>query len=153
MPNADLTAIIRRFITEMVPFNAHLGLQLEEVRHGHARLLLPFRPEFVGDPFRPALHGGLTAVLIDSCGGAAAATVLDLADRMSTIDLRVDYLQPARLEPLVADGRVLRVGNRLCWVDVRVYHPGAPEHAIAQGRVVYNIRRGAPAPEGPQQPR
>lgn len=146
----ELYALVQRFIAEMVPFNAHLGLQVEELRPGHARLLLPFRPEFVGDPLRPALHGGLTAVLIDSCGGAAAATAVGTMDRLSTIDLRVDYLQPARLEPLVAEGRVLRAGKRLCWVNVRVYHPGAPDQAVAEGRAVYNIRRGAaerpPAP-------
>ena len=49
---------IERFFAEEIPFNRYLGLRLVSLERGVARVLLPFRPELVGDPMRPALHGG-----------------------------------------------------------------------------------------------
>ena len=65
---------IRRFMEEHVPFNRHLGIQVDELRQGFARFFIPFRNEFIGDKRRPALHGGIISALIDTCGGAAVWT-------------------------------------------------------------------------------
>jgi len=51
---------------EHVPFNRFLGLRGESIGEGRAVLVLPVRPEFVGDPSRPALHGGVLSTLIDT---------------------------------------------------------------------------------------
>ena len=58
---------------------------------------------------------------------------------MSTIDLRIDYLRPARLETLVAEAKVVRLGNRVGVADVRIYNAPTPELTIATGKGVYNI--------------
>src|SRR5258708_24604735 len=60
---------------EHVPFNRHLGIKGEMVEPGRAVLVLPVRPEFVGDPRRPALHGGVLSTLIDTAGGVAGVFV------------------------------------------------------------------------------
>jgi uncharacterized protein (TIGR00369 family) len=104
-------------------------------------LELPFRPEFVGDPVRPALHGGIISALIDTAGGMAAITLIAPSGTVSTIDLRVDYLRPGEMKPLVSESTVTRMGNRVASVDTRVFHPDAPEHLIATGKAVYSIRR------------
>ena len=46
-------------------------------------------------------------------------------------------------ERLVAEARVLRVGNRVGVVSMRAFHPDAPGETVADGRGVYNIKRGA----------
>ena len=58
------------FMEEEVPFNKYLGIKVDELREGFARLFVPFRKEFIGDARRPALHGGVISALIDTCGGA-----------------------------------------------------------------------------------
>jgi uncharacterized protein (TIGR00369 family) len=132
---------VRRFLGELIPFNAHLGVRVDLLEHGHAVLSLPFKPEFVGDPTRPALHGGVISTLLDACGGAAVWSTTTLDDRVSTIDLRVDYLLPGKPETLVVDGQVVRVGNRVGVVSMRAYHPSDPQRTIADGKGVYNIKR------------
>ena len=68
------------------------------------RLQLPYRAELIGDASRPALHGGVISTLIDVAGGFAVWTQLaGVEDRVSTIDLRVDYLAPGAPEALVAE--------------------------------------------------
>ena len=128
-------------LQDVIPFNKMLGITVEDAREGYAKLLLPFRPEFIGDSTRPALHGGVMSTLIDTCGGFAVWTQISIEDRVSTIDLRVDYLAPGAPEALIAEAQVVRVGNRVGVVDVRCWQPSAPTRTVATGKAVYNIKR------------
>ncbi len=143
--------VIKNLMEKMVPFNAFLGIECTGLSAGFCRLELAFRPELIGDPMRKALHGGVISTLIDTCGGAAVWSRVELMDAVSTVDLRVDYLRPGGEERVVAEANVVRVGNRVAVVDMRVFHPSAPDRTIATGKGVYNIKRrkGAePAPPG-----
>jgi uncharacterized protein (TIGR00369 family) len=131
---------LRQMMEQMIPFNRFLGIEVARLAEDHVRLSLPFRPEFVGDPMRPALHGGVISTLSDVAGGLAVWTGLaDARARVSTIDLRVDYLVPGRLERLDAKAHVVRKGNRVGVVDVVVFHPARETEAIATAKGVYNI--------------
>jgi uncharacterized protein (TIGR00369 family) len=126
---------------QMCPFNRFLGIKILEWREGFVRQELPFRPEFIGDPTRPALHGGVMSTLIDTTGGFAVWTMIEIGDRVSTIDLRVDYLKPGAPETLICEAQVVRVGNRVGVIDARCFQPSAPERVVATGKGVYNIKR------------
>ena len=129
------------FMEEQVPFNKYLGIKVDELREGFARLFIPFRNEFIGDSRRPALHGGVISALIDTCGGTAAWTRCTKDDRISTVDIRVDYLRPGPDNDIVAEALVKRMGNRVSVVHTLVYAAKDKETIIAEGRAVYNIRR------------
>ena len=133
-------------VSEMIPFNKFLGIEIDDAKEGWVRLSLPYRPELIGDASRPALHGGVISTLIDTCGGFAVWTTMSMEDRVSTIDLRVDYLSPGAPDKLIADGTVVRVGNRVGVVDIRVFQPSTPERTVATGKGVYNIKRKEDAP-------
>lgn len=133
---------LRRFFEEEIRFNRFLGMKVEALEPGYARLKVPFFEELVGDPFRPALHGGVLSSLADTAGGIAAFTQVRPGDRLSTVDLRIDYLRPAALEDVIAEGRVLRIGNRVAVVDI-VVHQGDESRHVATGKGVYNVKRSA----------
>lgn len=131
---------LRQVMEELIPFNRFLGLKAVDIDRGRARLEIPFRPELVGDPLRQSLHGGVISMLADASGGAAVWSSLDEPRaRISTIDLRIDYLRPGRQETLVAESTVVRVGKRVAVTDTRLFHPSAPADTIATGKGVYNI--------------
>ena len=133
--------ILKQVMEEMIPFNRYLGVKLARAESGFARLEVPFRDELGGDPLRPALHGGVLSALADAAGGAAVWTgIEDEEARISTIDLRIDYLRPAKLELVVAEARIVRLGNRVGVADVRLFHPSAEAETIATGKGVYNIK-------------
>jgi uncharacterized protein (TIGR00369 family) len=138
----QLTAVIE----EMVPFNRHLGLQVERIERGRADIRLPYRDDHVGDILRPALHGGVVAALVDATAGAAAFTRARAVDRMSTLDIRIDYLRPAPKADLVASAHVRRMGNRVAVVNVLVTANGESE-PVAEGRAVFSIRRDVGVPD------
>jgi uncharacterized protein (TIGR00369 family) len=133
--------VLRHLIEEEIPFNRLLGLRLVEARASFARLEIPFRDELVGDFLRPALHGGVLSAVADTAGGAAVWVSIEQEARVSTIDLRMDYLRPGRLELLVAEATVVRIGNRVGVADVRLFHPSSDGETIATGKGVYNIKK------------
>ncbi len=135
----DLDAL-RQVMEELIPFNRYLGLRVIEIDRGHVRIEVPFREELIGDPLRRAIHGGVLSATADAAGGAAVWSLLeDPRARVSTIDMRIDYLRPGRQETLVAEAAVVRVGKRVAVADVRCFHPSAPNETIATGKCVYNI--------------
>ncbi|MCB9645338.1 MAG: hotdog fold thioesterase [Deltaproteobacteria bacterium] len=126
---------------DMVPFNRVLQIRIEAMDWGTCRMSIPFREEFIGDPIRRALHGGVISALVDTCGGAALWTQCDPEDRLSTVDLRVDYLRKGEPEMLFVDGHVLRLGNRVGVTEMVAYHAGRRHEPVASGKGVYNVRR------------
>ncbi|HEX9103588.1 MAG TPA: PaaI family thioesterase [Polyangia bacterium] len=134
-------------LSEVIPFNKFLGISVDDATEGHVVLRLPYRAELIGDASRPALHGGVISTLIDTAGGFAVWTQLaGIEDRVSTIDLRVDYLAPGAPEALLAEATIIRVGNRVGVVDVRCWQPSQPARTVATGKAVYNIKRKEDAP-------
>ena len=131
-----------RIMEEMVPFNRLLGIRGESATEGRCVLRLPVKGDLVGDPRRPAIHGGAISSLMDTAGGVAAWSALGDDESVSTVDLSVDYLEPAGLDgDLRADAQLIRKGNRVCHVRISVTQGAV---LVAEGRAVYNVhRRGA----------
>jgi uncharacterized protein (TIGR00369 family) len=144
---ADAPAWVPRvvqFMEEAIPFNAFLGVKVDHLAAGVCVLRLPWRAELVGDPFRPAVHGGVSATLIDTAGGAACFSLLERpTDRVSTVDMRVDYLRPGAGADLFCRGRVIRMGNRVAVTHMELFCGGldTAEGPIATGSGVYNVLR------------
>jgi uncharacterized protein (TIGR00369 family) len=130
-----------QFFENLVPFNRYLGIKIAKAADGFVRLELPFREELIGDISRRALHGGVISAVIDTCGGFAVWTSISIEDRVSTIDLRVDYLSPGKPELLICEAKVVRVGNRVAVTDIRTFQPSDPDRIVATGKAVYNIKR------------
>jgi uncharacterized protein (TIGR00369 family) len=134
-------AVLKRITEELIPFNRFLGMQAIRLERGSIRLEIPWRDELVGDPMRPAVHGGVLSALADTAGGLAVWSALENdMGRVSTIDLRVDYLRPGRLERLAAEAVVVRVGGRVGVADIRVFHPSNEGETVATGKGVYSIK-------------
>jgi uncharacterized protein (TIGR00369 family) len=98
--NVDL---YKNIIENMVPLHQFLGFKVVEIKEGWAKMMIPFRPELVGDPRSKRWHGGMISTLMDSVGGAAGITTLtSYEDKLATIDIRVDYLRGTKPEDLFA---------------------------------------------------
>jgi uncharacterized protein (TIGR00369 family) len=133
--------ILRQVAEELIPFNKFLGVRVVSLEPGRVELEIPFRDELVGDWMKPAIHGGVISALADAAGGFAIwGAVEHPSARVSTIDLRIDYLRPGRLETLLAEAVAVRVGRSVGVADVRVFHASARDAVVATGKGVYSIR-------------
>ena len=130
---------------EGVPFNKHLGMKLEAIRDGYCLVRVPWAAHLTGDPGRPAVHGGVLATLLDAAGGAACWTLLEGdGDKLSTVDMRVDYLRPGPAKDMLCEAKVVRMGNKVSVAHMEIYSEGddpkiAGPIATAQG--VYNVAK------------
>lgn len=136
----DLSRHIQ-FMEQGVPFNRYLGFKVQVAEEGLVRVKIPFREEFIGDPRRPAMHGGVFSAVIDACGGLAVWTLFEVEDLISTVDMRVDYLRPGPDTDLIAESKVVRMGNRVSVVNTVVFPVGREKEILAEGRAVYNTRK------------
>ena len=146
MAPEPLTAdLVRTLLEDLIPFNRFLGLKLERFSLEPARLVtrLELRSDYVGNPRRNAPHGGVVSFVIDATAGVAVALSLgdpNLASGVATIDMRVDYLQPARGHTLLTTSEVVRGGNRIVAVRSEVHDDAGA--LVALGSNVFNVARG-----------
>jgi len=135
----DESERLKAFMEERIPFNVFLGMRVQHVDNGIAEMMIPSRPELTGDPFRPALHGGVVSTLADTVGGLAVFTQLGQDRIASTLDLRVDYLRPGAVDQdLHARATVVRAGNRVAVTHTVIYQDNVDE-PIATASAVYNV--------------
>jgi uncharacterized protein (TIGR00369 family) len=133
--------IIKQLLEELIPFNKLLGMEVVHVGEGEVRMRLPFKDAFIGDITKPAMHGGVISALLDAAGGGAVFTQVGPGDRLSTIDLLVDYLRPCPPAALMAHAKVVRIGGRVALVQLACSPEAEPEKLVASGRAAYNIKR------------
>ena len=77
------------------PHAQHLGMRVVETAPRVAIVMLPYRPELIGDPARKVVFGGAITTLLDHAAGLAVACAMDVLRAIATVDLRVDYLRAA----------------------------------------------------------
>ena len=106
-------------------FQRFLGLELVAFDAAAATVTLraPWRKDFERGPDSGQWHGGIIAAIADIAGDFA------------TIDLRIDYLQPAIETDLTAHARALRVGRSIGTVDVELRDKA--DRIVATGRGTY----------------
>ena len=115
------------------PYQRFLGVSFERIADGEVAIRLPFREEFLREDGSDWLHGGVVAALIDIAGDYAVMT--KVSSGVPTIDLRIDWLRPARAGDLIATGRVVKAGRRVSVADIEVHDVGG--RLVAVGRGLY----------------
>lgn len=104
---------------ESVPFAKLLGLKLESIGPGEATLSLEIREELLQN--NGVVHGGAIASLVDSATAFAIVPLLADHDRITTVDLTINYLRPLVSGTIRATARVLREGDRVIVTSADVF--------------------------------
>ncbi|EDP98016.1 hotdog fold thioesterase [Kordia algicida OT-1] len=128
-----------RLAEEEIPIHKHFGLKVDTVEKDFIRVRVPFRKDLVGDIRTNHWHGGIIATILDSVGGAIGIANFNSAeDKLSTIDLRVDYLRFADGKDLIFEGKLVRMGNRIMVTKMKAFQEDV---LVAEGKGVYNFIR------------
>lgn len=125
-------AILRRVFGGPVPHVEALGIVVEDFKGREILMRLPFREEFLGDPDRRLLHGGLVTTLIDSACGLGVIAALPEPRPVATLDLRIDYLKPAAADAdLLCRSFCYRIAKRVAFARAEAFNPGREEKPVA----------------------
>lgn len=90
----DLARLLASF--SRLPHVPFLGMRCDEIGRGWAKLSVPYQERLVGNSETGVLHGGVITAVLDTVGWLAVASLLPEGIAVATLDLRVDYLRPAR---------------------------------------------------------
>ena len=145
LPSTALLPFIGDIFQQM-PFNQLLGLRVTDFSAERAEVRFSWNSQLVGNPVQQILHGGVIASVLDVVGGimavSSALLKLDSTDaallaaklgKMSTIDIRTDYLRPGRGREFIATAQVIRSGNKVCVCRMELHNDEGVHIALGTG--------------------
>ena len=106
-------------LIDEAPFMRHMGIRITDIDRGRAAFEMTpaeFRLQPLG-----VVHGGNIATLIDTA--AFWASYLSMGsdeDGLVSVDLKLNYLAPVRVEALQSTGTLIKAGKTLSYAEADV---------------------------------
>ncbi len=124
-------------------FMQHLGARIVGLQPGHCEVEAAFGNRLSGHP--GCFHGGLIATLADVASGYAAFSLTKPHTSVVTVEIKINFLAPARGERLIARGSVVKPGKTLtiCRCDVVCFKHGV-EAVCAAALATFMVLPGKP---------
>lgn len=136
---------IAPLIVDGSPHAVALGFRLDALTPGRAVMTAPYSSELVGDPDSGILHGGVITALLDHVCGMAAFAGFGATDTPATLDLRIDYMRPARAGfDVTAEAKSLKSHGLVAFVRATA-HDGDIEDPVAIAQAAFMITRASKA--------
>jgi uncharacterized protein (TIGR00369 family) len=138
------------------PQGLALGLSVAAI-HPELVLKVPYRPELVGDPDTGVFAGGVVTALLDFACGWATVLALKEPTSIATLDLRIDYMRPARPGlDLLASAHCYKLTHSVAFLRGLAYEED-PSDPVAAAQAAFmldsNAGRGPGANLEPPRPR
>jgi uncharacterized protein (TIGR00369 family) len=124
-------------------FRNLLGIEVERVEEGFALLSL----QIVGKLLQAQniAHGGVLATLVDGVIATAARTVAPEGAVVSTLEMNLNYVRPARTGKVLAEGKIVQAGRTIVVGTADIKDEAG--NLLATGRATYIITGRATAPD------
>ncbi|MDA0981485.1 MAG: PaaI family thioesterase [Proteobacteria bacterium] len=103
--------------TKKIPFSEHLGIRVESLEKGVARLSMVIRPEFMTS--WGTAHGGSILSLLDITLSMSARTLYNPPRSIMTIDLSTQFIGTST-GVLKSEGRVSQAGQTTIFCEGEV---------------------------------
>ncbi len=100
-------------------FMSFLGAEITNIEAGFVQIELPFNKNLLQQ--HGFYHGGVVATLADNAGGFAGNTLMSEDEQPLSIEFKVNLLNPAKGEKLVAKAKVIKNGKRIKVCEVNIY--------------------------------
>lgn len=112
----------------VIPHNESLGIKIYEQSPNSVKLSITPHEQLTGQINNDNLHGGVLISLIDSAAGFAVFNYLKAYSPIATLDLNVNYFQPAQYDrELIAEANCTKCTKELVFVDIVVSQAGHQE--------------------------
>ncbi len=123
------------------PAMMHIGASLAVVEPGHVAIRLPHAGHNLQQ--HGFVHGGMVGMIGDSACGYAAYTLMPADSSVMSVEYKINFLEPAAGDELIAHGRVRKSGRTLSVCDMEVVaRTGTAEKTIAAGVVTLICLQG-----------
>jgi uncharacterized protein (TIGR00369 family) len=118
-PEASLQPDSRRKAKpDDMPIGRLLGFEIKEGADGRAVVTLATGPQHANP--MGTLHGGILCDIADAAMGIAFASTLAPDESFTTIELKINFFRPVWKAILTAEGKVVRRGSRVAYVECEI---------------------------------
>jgi uncharacterized protein (TIGR00369 family) len=100
-------------------FSAEAGFRIVTVRQGYAEVALPRRDDLL--QFFGHFHGGVITALADQAAGIAVTSQLPKGRIGVTVELKINFMEPARGAELVARAKTLKMSGSIGVATVEIF--------------------------------
>lgn len=107
------------------------GVRVVLAEPGRSRLELPVRPTVMNPIGR--LFGGTSFTLADIGMVQAHKLMHQPGDRSTTLEMKINYLEPVNSGTLIADSRIIQDSDRIVTLESQIRHADGRLVAKAQG--------------------
>jgi len=101
-----------------MPIGRLLGFEIKDGADGRAIVTLATGPQHANP--MGTLHGGVLCDIADAAMGIAFASTLAPDDSFTTIELKINFFRPVWKAILTAEGKVVRRGSRVGYVECEI---------------------------------
>jgi uncharacterized protein (TIGR00369 family) len=142
--------ILEIVYNEQMPFNKYLGIEVQSISLSQIVNRIDMKKELIGNYEQNILHGGVISSVLDLTGGIIAQlnavqkmkkyTFLELKERlskMSTINIRIDYIKPGTGDYFIATAEAISPGNKI--IATRMEFKNDKNELIAVGTGSYLV--------------
>ena len=127
------------------PHAVALGMKLVRVSPGEAVIRAPYQAESISDPETGVMHGGVVTALLDHACGTAAFAGLGGDQAVATLDLRLDYMRPAKPGcDVLAEARTIKVSGLIAFVSA-IAHDGDQNDPVATAHAAFMVTKASQA--------
>src|SRR6266446_9445668 len=138
-PNIPSTRDFRaRAQTNDVTIDRLIGLEAQEIVDGRATVALTTGPQHANP--MGTLHGGILCDIADAAMGMAFASTLASEESFTTVELKINFFRPVWEANLRAEGKVVRRGGTIGYVECEIMDEGG--HLIAKASSTCMALRG-----------
>jgi uncharacterized protein (TIGR00369 family) len=141
----DLTysnAPLQARMTQFAPHAQALGMTLVSVEKGRGIMTTPWRDDLVGDPETQVIASGVVTALLDHTCGLAINSAGEVPMPIATLDLRIDYMRPAKPRTgLTCEAHAYRMTRSIGFVRAEAWDEDRSDPvATAQAAFMLNTR-------------
>lgn len=118
-----------------------MALKLETVSLDKtgAVLKVPYDEKLIGDPETGVIAGGVVTTLLDHACGQAVHTGLTEFKTIATLDLRIDYMRPAKVgQDIYAKAHCYKVTRSVAFVRAVAYDDD-PDDPVAAAQAAFML--------------
>ena len=141
-----LISILMDAYNNRMPFNRYIGVEVIELNAERSVVAISLREELYGNYIQKILHGGVISAVIDLAGGIIAqlhaaknmkgmniGQIMTRFSKMSTLNMRVDYLLPGSGESFRCTAKVVRAGNKVAVTQMEMFNDRQELIALGTG--------------------
>ena len=135
-------------IIDNTPYMKAIGAVLDRVDADGVTMRLPWRADLIGDAETRVIASGVVTALLDNGCGMAVWEKVNEFKPVATLDLRIDYMRPAKPElDLLVTAKCYKLTRTIGFVRAFAYE-ATPEDPVAAAQAAFILT--GPAPVSPK---